>query len=335
MKHWKYYHPESFLKAVNKMQLAEAKLIKNDERFFQFENPQVFKQFVGDGYRKTFKEVYGFDYVKRVPDTEGKRSLLPCSKNCLKQEKSKFAKECRAMNGLFKCCVNRLDLSVYEKFRQELLEPEKTESLCGSSGGNGPRNKCLFCVATYSCTHQDGYAGYTVTEYMTKEVNEIGGLYIPPGNPTGEKRVGFRDSICLKQDYCNLDEENYSDLGFQFAANRNQFCNLMSISKNKKGPDKSEEIAECEKLESQVKICSEAELKKINDYELNAINDELLRGSPLRKIKKQSKGKKKRKRKRKKRSSKKRKKKKQRNTSREKKFKRKKKVRKDKRKSSE
>merc|ERR1711915_648167 len=311
-KNWNYYHPDTFLNELNK-----AKVMENDERFFQFENPEIFKQFVGDDFEKTFKETYGFDFVAKMPLTEGKSTILPCSKDCLKQEKSEFAKDCKKKGGLFQCCVKRIDLGNFEYARLHYLKPDRVERHCYEDINNRDVSKCVFCTATYSCKYWEG--SRIKTDYMSAEVNALGGLYMNElDGQTEPQRIGFRDIACLKQDYCNMDIETYRDADFHTAATYQEFCQLKVNLKSDISPTSSshstyqienKEKQACEKRKTIVRVCRKKILKELSNEALSDLNKELRRRKKTskKKRKKRKESKKKKRKRRKKRSKRKRK----------------------------
>ena len=75
--------------------------------------------------RKKIKEDMGYDTCHRTKDYDASK----CHKDCVKLEESKFARNCTANGGLYKCCIIR-----DKKFCHE----------------------CRFCCTLSVCTTPDG-----------------------------------------------------------------------------------------------------------------------------------------------------------------------------------
>ncbi|XP_023347884.1 uncharacterized protein LOC111716641 [Eurytemora carolleeae] len=64
---WDHYLPEDFVKALDEKDLRKARVIKYDNRYLNFEDPEVFTGLTGLHYESIMKETYGFDFVSKSP----------------------------------------------------------------------------------------------------------------------------------------------------------------------------------------------------------------------------------------------------------------------------
>jgi len=231
---WGHYDPDHFANIILKEELDKAEPVEFDKRFFNLEDPEVFEMMTGKKFKQNFQEAYGYDFVAQVMDPYNSTArcisesqMFECSKNCLEAEKSKFAKDCRRDKGLFKCCVNTLDLSTFPDTRKTL----KKEGLISSEVTDacledGKTNKCYVCTASYFCTKKNIFTGNLSHSFMTPEVNVLGGniLLELGGGPKDYERFGFRNSYCLKQDYCSMSESMYNFDEFVRATTPEHLC---------------------------------------------------------------------------------------------------------------
>ena len=98
---WSHYKMEEYRSAKTEEDLKKVKEIKHDKYFFNFEDPEIYKQImdVKKG-PKIWKKTFGFDFVSLDMFS------FKCHRYCYKAEKRKFAKKCRKKNGFFKCCFS-------------------------------------------------------------------------------------------------------------------------------------------------------------------------------------------------------------------------------------
>ena len=105
-KKWPHYDMPGLRAAKTEEELKKVEVIPFDVNFFNLEDPKVFKAFTdpkkGIGL---WKKTYGFDYAAFIPGKGGKANMNKCQQECLKAEYSKFAKDCKADKGFFKCCL--------------------------------------------------------------------------------------------------------------------------------------------------------------------------------------------------------------------------------------
>jgi len=204
---WDHYKPDDFAFALTKESLEKARTMKFDKRFFNFEDPEVFKEMTGKDYQKNFKEVYGYDFVSRVGenfDVETHSSFstaIPCAEECLKTEQSQFARRCRKKGGFFKCCISSLDIEVFEWIRVNLKNKglvSSATSICGTD--EMITGKCTLCTAAYQCTYKDKVTGKNLHKFKTKIPNNLGGAVETKGNK--HERIPFAFTFCNKQDFC-------------------------------------------------------------------------------------------------------------------------------------
>jgi len=270
---WGHYDPDIFPYITNKEVLDKVKPVEYDKRFFNFEDPEVFKMMTGKNFEQNWKEAYGFDFVAQVQNNKSESVMIECSKNCLEAEKTKFAKDCHKDKGLFKCCINTLGLFTFLHERltlkKEGLISTEVSDICGK---NGKKKECSVCAATYSCTKKNIYTGNIEQVYLSPEVNRLGGkILLESGGGLKNERFGFRNSYCLKQDYCSVSESMYDFASFSRATTPAEICKLATdvIDENhvegSKQAKKLESIQmgekPCETRISNVRICPKKVLK--------------------------------------------------------------------------
>jgi len=324
---WETYMPEDFMTATTKKDIAQLRTMPHDERFFNFEDPKVFLLLTGEDFQQQMQEAYGFDFVSK---TKYESPMLPCAKQCMKAEYESFALKCKRKKGLFKCCVARLDLKVFEETRQYLYTQglvNSTTNVCNSTTPSGCEN-CLFCTVTYSCTTGDDYdpTDKRRVQFFTTFNKTIGGRtvkavknYRQITTSMGQNivykdylRPGFRYSYCAHLDFCNPEQVDYYNLdAFIKAKNREEFCQMetkpLTYPVAATVPSSKEEKYCQKRISSNVKVCSTRELKdksekaKIVNKELKKYQRQLKRKYRKKRSKRRKKkGKKRSKRKKKK-----------------------------------
>jgi len=283
---WDHYDPDSYYEALTQDALQQAKTIKFDKRFFNFENKQVFKELTNPkGNMEIWRDVYGFDFSLPVDLSASADSPIfngvGCSKECMYVERySKFAKNCRKHDGLFKCCMTHLSLFVYDDTRRAL---EKMGYISKSSSEDRDKSKRYHCSLTYSCTRMNPWTGHVNVTYSTPEVNPLGGsIYRPAGLTRATRaamRVGFRNSFCDAQDYCLTNWGALLPIETFGAVTKQDFCMMQLAAIDKQARNETqfarETLQECLKRKSAVRICPNKYLEKINNKQLNDMNDEL------------------------------------------------------------
>ncbi|XP_023345922.1 uncharacterized protein LOC111714920 [Eurytemora carolleeae] len=96
---WGAYNPNQFAIALSKKEQEKVTTYPFNNRFLNFEDPEVLKYMTGKNKTQKWREVFGYDFASKQGDSG---DVL---KNCIKAESSKFAKKCKKRGGLFKCCV--------------------------------------------------------------------------------------------------------------------------------------------------------------------------------------------------------------------------------------
>merc|ERR1711915_881902 len=143
-----------------------------------------------------------------------------------------------------------------------------------------------------------------------EKIIPFGGLYLDSTQPTGEMRIPFRDSVCMKFDFCTEVETTYRHTGFHLAKNRFDFCELNKRqgfythdSNITVSMEHSEKLEDCMKRKSNIRRCPVKILEKINNELLTAMTKNLtdykdsLKRKERRKRKRKSRKKKKKNRK--------------------------------------
>ena len=104
---WPHHEMKAYRLAKTKEELLNVKEIKFDKYFFNFEDPNIFKEMMkGKKRENIWKKTYGFDFVS-INDIDNSRlPFTKCYLNCLKAEDKRFARDCRKKGGLFKCCMS-------------------------------------------------------------------------------------------------------------------------------------------------------------------------------------------------------------------------------------
>jgi len=304
---WEHYDPDDFADALTQSELEKAKTVKFDKRLYNFEDPEVFDEMTGDDYKKHFMETYGFDYVSRLDhdyNTYNVSLMSPCSKRCLKAEKSKFARQCKARGGLFKCCVNTLGLETFDATRIRLSEENLISSYQSKCEPNGNAKECSLCTLTNLCTIKDKRTFAINEEYMTKDFNGIGGINVLSMKEF--KRIPFKASFCLQQDFCQLKEDYYEISNYLAALEQETMCKLSGTALDANFDFELQEIflekeEDCLKRKSSVRICDESILENVEDTVVRNvlidINKELMKTQNKNKKKKGKRKKKKSKKK--------------------------------------
>jgi len=273
---WGHYVPEDFYTAMGK-EVKRLKVTEYDNRFFNFEDPDVFSAMTGKAYKKSWEETFGFDYVKKAA-WNNQTDNLKCAIDCLKAEKDQFALDCNNNGGLFQCCVTSWNLTDFEITRQRLftqgLIETKPPEVCFT---DKKYQSCIICSATYMCTKMNPFTKKKKITYKTLKANPIGGRTVKTDNaeynfvrPEGNNfmRAQFRSSFCARLDFCQIDQEYYEINDFFAASNRKDFCSLKSQNiegKSELHSYKPQLAAACVKESSLVRMCPKKRLKEIND----------------------------------------------------------------------
>jgi len=271
---WKHYWPDDFAYAVTEKQLKEARTTKFDKNFFNYEDPKVFKMMTGKKYHKHFTETYGFDFVSKVGRRykDNVRSDVECARRCILAEKSNFAKKCRKDGGIFKCCINTIDLSPFEWIRNQLKKSKhigSSSNICGSKGTSG---NCIFCTATFFCTLNDD--GTVLQKFKRKKFNELGGVNLFLSGRF--IRVPYKASFCQNQDFCQLEAGSLNITMFLNATSQEEICKVKTSyeGEGKVQDDMKESFDECKNRTSNIRICPD-ELLQDGPSSLARINADL------------------------------------------------------------
>ena len=102
---WPYYEMRGFRAAKSHKELESVKEIKYDKYFFNFEDPKILRDMtIGKRAKQLWKKTYGFDFVSLNKDSNQPSLDSECFQYCYRQEYGKFAKKCKKIGGIFKCC---------------------------------------------------------------------------------------------------------------------------------------------------------------------------------------------------------------------------------------
>jgi len=227
---WSHYNMEEYRSAKTEEDLKKVKEIKHDKYFFNFEDPEIYKQMMHlKKGPKIWRKTFGFDFASLDMFS------FKCHSYCYKAEKRKFAKKCRKKNGFFKCCYSIFGLGIFEDIRhslydKQLLKGKPPKKVCVQQTGNA--TNCDMCGVTEMCSTKNIFTGLVKHEYKTSAKRrpqyDIGG---------GDKTGGLRHWICNVFHTCKLEEtytnyQFYIPHKFRMATNKEEFCNLTQISIN-------------------------------------------------------------------------------------------------------
>jgi hypothetical protein len=173
---------EKYREAYNEGMLENVHTFKYDNMLYNFVDPKVFKAFTASEKhgRTIWKKTYGFHYTKQIPGYNDYtyRNLYTCSKNCIKMEKSKFARRCKKNGGYFKCCVCPWLLYPFEEGRNKLIQDglikAKESYICNRKIRMDKRkiNPCLYCTLDGICTKPNPLTGEVVQLFFPKKTPE-------------------------------------------------------------------------------------------------------------------------------------------------------------------
>ena len=105
---WAYYEMEGFRAATSEDDLKNVKEIKYDKFFFNFEDPNVFKEMMHPKKGpRLWRRVYGYDFAYLQKRKRQPAKSYACLKYCYKAERKKFARKCKKKGGFFKCCLSK------------------------------------------------------------------------------------------------------------------------------------------------------------------------------------------------------------------------------------
>merc|ERR1719244_1259075 len=163
---WPHYEMVGYRAAKTKEELDAVEEVPFDKHFFGMHDPEVFKKMTGKNKSerkratKLWKKTYGWDYMSFDWGLKDRGDMVKCMAHCLRAEQRKFARDCKANGGLFKCCINSLRVDSYEKVRYDLYKKKLIESgptdetrVCDMK----KRSKnCHFCIAIHLCSIKDG-----------------------------------------------------------------------------------------------------------------------------------------------------------------------------------
>jgi len=283
---WEHYDPDDFVQAVDETQLKEANTTKFDKNFFNFESVDAFAEATSNPL-DFFKKSYGYDFAGLIPDHLADASgqiqtlsqLEPCAADCLREEQSDFAKQCRKDRGFFKCCSVTLNLNDFEDARKLLKQKNLISSATNTCGEDGRAQACRACVVTYFCTIKDRYTGVIQQRFMSEAPNHLGGIQYFNQQTQQNERIPFRNSYCKKLDGCaalksiDLDFIDYDFEQFYTASSKEDLCNANSTSDGKPYIDEHPATLEqCKKRKSNVNICPKKILKEIDNEKVTWIN---------------------------------------------------------------
>ena len=156
-KDWPHYEMEAYREAKSKTDLEKVKEMPFDINFLNWEDPNVWREYTKSkqSAKRIWKKTYGFDFVGIMPGQGKESNSLSCQEHCLKEEFGTYAKKCRRDGGFFKCCVLKLQISIFEQIKKELKRrhlikngPKKLQ--CEIPIENGP-DFCHFCLVTHIC----------------------------------------------------------------------------------------------------------------------------------------------------------------------------------------
>ena len=188
-KDWPHYEMEGYRMANSVAELEKVKEIPFDKNFLNWEDPKVFKAYTNskEYAKKLWKKTYGFDFVGIMPALGKASNSISCQKHCLKEEFGNYAKKCRKEGGFFKCCVLKLQISIFEQIRwglkkRQLIEngPKASDIKCEKSMKDG---NCHFCVVTHVCAKKVDINVCILSVWIN-----LGWIYVgPPLDPCRSK----------------------------------------------------------------------------------------------------------------------------------------------------
>ncbi|XP_023345130.1 uncharacterized protein LOC111714290 [Eurytemora carolleeae] len=255
---WGHYDPNQFAAAKNKEDLEEVVTYPFDNRFLNYEDPEVLKLMTtGKDMEKNWKEVYGVDFVSHRGDQS--EVLL----DCYKAESSQFAQDCRKKQGFFKCCVSGWNLGVIQTARKSLkahkLIDKVDDSVCKH------KLNCQITSSVHFCSTRDPFSGLVSLEFRTPLENPLGGATIVDAaishniqSNLTDLRIGIRSSFCQSLDTCSSTDVEFEDLNlFYQAFDRKSFCDLgVKDSVNSSKYKSKETLEECmNRKYSNIRIC--------------------------------------------------------------------------------
>jgi len=254
-KKWHRYEAAGFRKAFNKEMLENTQTFEYDEYLYNFEDPKILAAFTKNDKeaRKIWRKSYNFHYTTMIPGLHSTSyvpfkdtfsNMTKCVKECIKMEKSRFAKKCKKDGGYFKCCLSRWLLNPFEEVRNKLIDDtlikdEKT-NFCNR---NSTKDHCYFCSANGMCTNRSPLDGKITNTFY-------------PGKRKRSKTnfdaatASLRESWCYVIDLCKYQrEKSYADITmYKEAMNQEQVCNATYYGGHTGDYEPKKDITRCNRM---------------------------------------------------------------------------------------
>ncbi|XP_023324173.1 uncharacterized protein LOC111698145 isoform X2 [Eurytemora carolleeae] len=253
---WGAYNPNQFANALSKEEQEQVTTYPFDNRFLNFEDPEVLKYMTGKNKTQKWREVYGYDFASKLGDTS---DVL---KNCIKAESSKFAKKCKKSGGLFKCCSAKWTLSTYNSARKRLKELKLIKSYDEDTCKD---DKCFISTNLHICSVRDKFSGLTSLKFKTPLENPLGGATIHNAEKeyklisnNSDLKLGYRGTFCQYLDTCAPEPTTFEEIGkFMHAYDKDTFCDLKDKNVVTNKTYKSDETKEeCKKRKfPNIRVC--------------------------------------------------------------------------------
>jgi len=254
-KKWHRYEAAGFRKAFNKEMLENTQTFKYDKYLYNFEDPKILAAFTKNDKeaRKIARKSYNFHYTAMIPGLHSTSyspskdnffNMTKCVKECIKMEKSKFAKKCKKDGGYFKCCLSSWGLNPFEEVRNKLIDDklikdEKTH-FCNRYS---TKDHCYFCSANGMCTNRSYLDGkITNTFYPGKEKESKTNF--------DAATASLRESWCYVIDLCKYQREKlYAELTmYKEAMNKEQVCNAIYYGGHTGDYEPKKDITRCNRM---------------------------------------------------------------------------------------
>ena len=121
-KKWSYYDMKGYREAKTKEELENVREIMYDKYFFNFEDPQIFKEMMDKNKGpKLWKKTYGFEFVSLNRKMNQPVENFECKRYCYKAEFGNFARQCKKDKGIFKCIYLRYLYLIWKQSTHELF----------------------------------------------------------------------------------------------------------------------------------------------------------------------------------------------------------------------
>ena len=165
---WHTYEIEGYRKAFSPATLENVQTFPYNKYAYNFADPKIVRTYTKNdkNAHKYWRKGYGIFFATTIPRTRKKKgydrftNFTVCTTECIKMERSKFAKECQKKNGYFKCCVADSVINREVEIRPKLIKAglikDKLEYPCRKVG---LKNPCKFCFVDGICTMKDPFTG--------------------------------------------------------------------------------------------------------------------------------------------------------------------------------